>query len=169
MRSELVNASTLILLVGWTAVLAAPAFADDAPAAKELPPASTRPVNFVKDIQPLLARCTNCHGIEMQEAGLNLQVKKAALAGGDNGKVIVPGKSKESRLVVAVSRMDPELMMPPEGEGPPLTAEQLGLVRAWIDQGAKWPDAASLNGGEYWAYQKPARPEPPLVTDEAEK
>ena len=31
-------------------------------------------------------------------------------------------------------------MMPPEGEGQPLTAEQVGLIRAWIDQGAKWPD-----------------------------
>ncbi|MEX2137954.1 MAG: PSD1 and planctomycete cytochrome C domain-containing protein [Pirellulales bacterium] len=142
--------------------------ADDQPATK-LPPAAARQVDFVKDIQPLLARCTNCHGIEMQEAGLNLQVKKGALLGGDNGKVILPGKSDKSRLVMAVSRVDPELMMPPEGEGQPLTAEQVGFVRAWIDQGAKWPDAASVMGSGHWAYQKPVRREPPPIADDNAK
>ena len=53
--------------------------------------------------------------------------------------------------------------MPPEGEGQPFTAEQVGLVRAWIDQGAKWPDAASVKGGEHWAYKKPVRHDPPPV------
>ena len=75
--------------------------------------------------------------------------------------MIVPGNSEKSRLMVAVSRTDPELMMPPEGEGQPLTAEEVGLVRAWIDQGAKWPDAASVKGGEHWAYKKPVRAEVP--------
>jgi hypothetical protein len=141
------------------------AFADEdgAQTAHKLPAAAERQIDFVKDIQPLLARCTNCHGIEMQEAGLNLQVKKAALKGGDNGPVVVPGKSETSRLVLAVSRTDPDLMMPPEGEGQPLTAEQVGLVRAWIDQGANWPDKASLQGSEHWAYQKPVRPDVPLI------
>ena len=54
---------------------------DQALATKGLPAAATREVDFVKDIQPLLARCTNCHGIEMQEAGLNLQVKQRRLPG----------------------------------------------------------------------------------------
>src|SRR5687768_8499111 len=80
---------------------------EQAPATKELPPVAAREIDFVKDIQPLLARCTNCHGIEQQESGLNLQDKAAALAGGDNGKVFVPGKSDKSRLAIAVSRVDP--------------------------------------------------------------
>jgi hypothetical protein len=120
-------------------------------------------VDFVKDIQPLLTRCTNCHGIEKQESGFNLQKKAAALAGGDNGNSIVPGKSDKSSLVVAISRVDPDFMMPPEGEGQPLTAEQVGLVRAWIDQGAKWPDDASVKGSEHWAYKKPVRAALPQV------
>jgi hypothetical protein len=53
--------------------------------------------------------------------------------------------------------------MPPDGEGQPLTAEQVGLLRAWIDQGAKWPDAASVKGREHWAYQKPVRQTAPEV------
>jgi hypothetical protein len=158
--------TNLVVIAGLALILVIVArdftLADDqSDARKDLPPPATRPVDFTKDIQPLLARCTNCHGIEMQEAGLNLQVKQAALKGGDNGRVIVPGKGEKSRLLIAVSRTDPDLIMPPEGEGQPLTAEQAGLVRAWIDQGAKWPDEASLKGSEHWAYQKPVRPEVP--------
>jgi hypothetical protein len=163
MRLPAIRVAFLMTFLAVAMAVARPAaaFEDDEPVKRDLPAAAAREVDFAKDIQPLLARCTNCHGIEMQEAGLNLQVKKAALAGGDNGKVIVPGKSEKSWLVTAVSRIDPELMMPPEGEGQPLTAEQVGLVRAWIDQGAKWPDAASLKGAEHWAYQKPMRPAVP--------
>ena len=156
----------IVVVVGLVSVNTAEcAFSDEdeAQTADKLPAAAERQIDFVKDIQPLLARCTNCHGIEMQEAGLNLQVKTVALKGGDNGPVILPGKSEKSRLVLAVSRIDPDLMMPPEGEGQPLTPEQVGLVRAWIDQGAKWPDEASLKGSEHWAYQKPVLPELPAI------
>jgi hypothetical protein len=161
MRLQTLCASTLILLAAFAAAVPDAVYGDDQPSLQKPSAPVVRQVDFIKDIQPLLARCTNCHGIEMQEAGLNLQVKKSALEGGDHGKVIVPEKSEKSRLLAAVSRTDPALMMPPEGEGQPLTAEQVALVRAWIDQGAKWPDEASVKGGEHWAYQKPVRPEVP--------
>jgi hypothetical protein len=164
MRLQSICALAPITFAAFAAAMPGSVFGVDQSAGKELPSQTTRTVDFVKDIQPLLARCTNCHGIEIQEAGLNLQVKKSAIEGGDNGKVIIPGKSEKSRLVTAVSRIDPELMMPPEGEGQPLTAEQVALVREWIDQGAKWPDAASVKGNEHWAYRKPVRPEPPAAT-----
>ena len=47
--------------------------------------------------------------------------------------------------------------MPPDGE--PLTKEQIGLIRAWIDQGAKWPDGIDIvdpqfeKARKHWAYQ----------------
>ena len=78
---------------------------------------------------------------------LRLDRLEAALKGGENGKVITPGKSRDSALVIAVAQLDEETAMPPKkgpggpGErGPapkPLTATEVGLVRAGIDQGAK--------------------------------
>jgi len=153
----------------------------------KLPPASEQPgVTYSKDIKPLLqASCIRCHGQERPKAGLRLDSLEGVLKGSKDGKVIVPGNSKESLLVLAVSQLDEEKAMPPKfkpghghpggpggpggappggprpdgsaggpppggpggqpggmhcGFGPPpkpLTAEQVGLVRAWIDQGAK--------------------------------
>jgi hypothetical protein len=159
-------ALAFFLAVGFSpCCVAIVAAADDQHAAKKLPPPVARRVDFAKDVRPILARCTNCHGRENQESGLNLQARQSALAGGDNGKVIVPGKSGESKLVVAVSRLDPDLVMPPDGEGPPLNAEQVGLLRAWIDQGANWPDTAGGSGSEHWAYKRPIRPTVPDTGD----
>ncbi|MFO1497514.1 MAG: c-type cytochrome domain-containing protein [Verrucomicrobiota bacterium] len=62
--------------------------------------------------------------------------REAALKGGENGVAIVPGKSAESRLIHFVARLVPDLEMPPEGKGM-LTAEEVGVLRAWIDQAAR--------------------------------
>ena len=62
---------------------------------------------------------------------------QTTLKGGEEGKVVEPGASAKSKLVHAVSRLDEDSAMPPEDKGAPLTKEQVGLVRAWIDQGAK--------------------------------
>jgi hypothetical protein len=66
---------------------------------------------------------------------------ETALKGGDNGKDIIPGDSAKSPLVSAVAHAgDPDDNMPPkkgEARNPRLTGEQIGLIRAWIDQGAK--------------------------------
>src|SRR5687767_7495116 len=113
-----------------------------------LPPAASRSVDFAKDIQPILQKnCYSCHGAEAQEGGLRLDQKKRALEGGDSGAEIVAGKSAESRLVRLIAGIDEEFgQMPPDGKGKPLSAEEIGLVRAWIDQGANWPDDAVAQG-----------------------
>ena len=92
--------------------------------------------------------------------------KEAALAGGDNGKAFEPGKSAESRLIRYVSGLDSDTVMPPDGEGERLSAEQVGLLRAWIDRGAKWPAEADIIGpttSSHWAYKRPGRPAVPKV------
>jgi len=61
----------------------------------------------------------------------------AALKGGENGPDVVPGQSAKSPLVHNVARLIEDDAMPPEGKGDPLTKDQIGLIRAWIDQGAK--------------------------------
>jgi hypothetical protein len=121
-------------------------------------------------IEPILRKnCFSCHGAEMQESGLRLDLKKRALEGGDNGAVIKPGKSAESRLVLLVSGLDKETgPMPPEGKGKPLTAEQIGLIRAWIDQGANWPDGGDAElAAKHWSFQKVVAVPPPAVKDAA--
>lgn len=132
-----------------------------------LPPAALRPVDFGKEVQPLLQKnCYSCHGAEHQEGGLRLDQKKRALDGGDSGAEIVPGKSADSRLVRLIAGIDEDFsLMPPEGKGTRLTAEEIGLVRAWIDQGASWPDDAQIaTAADHWSLQPIARPPLPQVS-----
>lgn len=118
-------------------------------------PADRKGVTYEKDIRPLFeASCIRCHGADKPKAGLRLDNLEGVIKGTKEGKVVIAGKSKESPLVLAVSHLDEEMAMPPKpkpgrggpGGGPgkppgpppkPLTPEQVGLVRAWIDQGAK--------------------------------
>lgn len=176
----------LILCTVSVAATVWSAMANEVDLSKLPPPATKTGVTYAKDIQPLLqASCIRCHGPERPKAGLRLDSLEGALKGTKDGKVIVPGNSKESLLVLAVSQLDEEKAMPPKfkpghgrpggpggpggppnggpgsegsaggpptggpggppggprgGFGPPpkpLTSEQVGLVRAWIDQGAK--------------------------------
>ena len=161
----------------------------------KLPPAASKTgLTYATDIRPLFeASCIRCHGEQRSRGGLRLDSLEAVLKGSEDGKVVVPGKSKESPLVIAVAQIDDNSAMPPKrgpgrrggqggpggpggnaggpppggpggnaggppggpgGGGPggargpggpggfgpppsPLTAEQVGLVRAWVEQGAK--------------------------------
>ena len=105
----------------------------------KLPPASTqKEVTFAKDIKPMLEKsCFKCHGEEKQKAKLRVDSAEAIKKGSENGEVIVVGNSAKSSLVHTVAGLVEDMMMPPEDKGDPLTKEQIGLLRAWIDQGAK--------------------------------
>jgi mono/diheme cytochrome c family protein len=118
----------------------------------KLPSASTILTDFARDIQPLFAdKCVKCHGPEKQKGGLRLDSKAAAFKGGDEGKVIVPGKSSESRLVHLVAGLEKDVIMPPKGER--LTTQEVSLLRAWIDQGANWPESAMRPQNTHWSLQ----------------
>src|SRR6267143_2120486 len=79
-----------------------------------LPPPIGRAVDFTKDIQPVFANnCYMCHGPEKKKNGLRLDLRAAALQGGDSGPAIVPGKSAESLLVHLVAGLDEDKVMPP--------------------------------------------------------
>jgi len=109
----------------------------------KIPPASDKKgVTFAADIKPIFDKsCVKCHGTEKQKGKLRLDTLEATLKGGEDGKVVQPGKSADSMLVHNVARVgDEDLYMPPpenKDKIPPLTKEEIGLVRAWIDQGAK--------------------------------
>lgn len=123
----------------------------------KLPPAAERKVDFVRDIQPILAEhCNHCHGSDEQQGYLRLDAKAIVLRGGQSGPLLVAGKSADSLLVQRIAGLGTEKRMPLEDE--PLSDEQIGLIRAWIDQGATWPDGVGSNATEvakHWAYVAP--------------
>jgi hypothetical protein len=103
-------------------------------------------VNFSTDIKPIFEQsCLRCHGPERPKGGFRLDNRASALNGGHSGEVILPGDSGKSPLIHHVSRLDPEMAMPPEGKGEPLTREQVALLRAWIDQGAAWGETETTH------------------------
>ena len=106
------------------------------------PPSDKKGVTYAKDIKPIFEKsCFKCHGPEKQKSKLRLDSLEAAVKGGENGPDIIPGKSAESTLVHNVAQIGDEddYMPPPDNKDkiPPLNKEQIGLIRAWIDQGAK--------------------------------
>jgi ankyrin repeat protein len=99
--------------------------------------------DFARDIQPILKdHCVECHGPSQQMRGLRLDRRRDAMPNrvGANGARIVPGNSAGSRLYHRVSGTEHGAQMPPAG---PLRPEQISIIKAWIDQGADWPDALS--------------------------
>ncbi len=113
-------------------------------------------VDFLRDVKPILvARCYRCHSSLAQESNLRLDSAAAILKGGEQGIVIIPGKSGESRLLAAVMRTG-DLKMPPEGDA--LTPEQIATLKTWIDSGASLPTPEQERQSPHWSYQKPQRP-----------
>ena len=131
-------------------------------------PAETSPrVDFLRDIQPVFqASCISCHGHEQQMAGLRLDSRSLALAGGQSGRAIEPGDADGSLLLQRVAGLGDQARMPMGGK--PLDPETIELIREWIEQGADWPETSGENGAaveRHWAYVPPSRPELPKVRD----
>lgn len=111
--------------------------------ASKLPPAATKTgLTYEKDIKPVFEKsCFKCHGAEKQKGKLRLDNLEAALKGGEEGAYIIAGKSDKSPLVYVAAHVgdDEDLFMPPakSKDTPVLSKEQIGIIRAWIDQGAK--------------------------------
>ncbi len=129
---------TVFLALLTTALGALSLAAADVDVSK-LPPASTKTgLTFTKDILPIFEKsCVKCHGTEKQKAKLRLDTLDATLKGGENGEAVIKASSAKSPLVHSIARLDPDAAMPPDGKGEPLSKEQIGIIRAWIDQGAK--------------------------------
>ncbi|HLW79319.1 MAG TPA: PSD1 and planctomycete cytochrome C domain-containing protein, partial [Terriglobia bacterium] len=125
---------------------------------------------FANRIRPILAaRCYTCHGPDIQQNGLRLDSLEAALKGSATNQVILPGDSTKSPLVRRLYALDRPQM--PYG-GPPLSTEQIDLIRKWIDAGAPGPDPggpviAASKPLKHWSYVKPVRPELPAVKNAA--
>ena len=98
----------------------------------QAPTPSAQPVTFSKDIQPLLdGNCLSCHGDAAQLSKLDLRTRDGAIRGGTHGPAIVPGNAEQSALYRRVAGLEtPAMPM----QAAPLTAEQVRVIKAWIDQ-----------------------------------
>jgi mono/diheme cytochrome c family protein len=113
--------------------------------ASRLPPAATKAgVTYAADVQPIFEKsCYPCHGPKTPKpkGGLRLDSLEAVLKGGKEGVVVVAGDIAKSPLLGDVAHLgNPDDYMPPlknRANIEPLTKEQTGLIRAWIEQGAK--------------------------------
>ena len=117
-------------------------------------------------IRPLLAeQCFSCHGGLKQEAGLRLDTVGLMAEGGDSGAAITKGDPDASLLLERVSDPDPATRMPPEGEGVPLSAEQIAMLKDWIKAGCPAPpdEKPEADPRDHWAFQPRVRPDVPQV------
>ncbi len=126
-------------------------------------------LDFERDIEPIFSqRCQHCHGPVEASGGLRLDSREPALKGGKTGPVIIPGDSSGSLLIQAVTGTG-GLAMPLQGE--PLSADQIALLRSWIDQGAIWPSDEATAGSRqpgksgHWSFQEMSTPGEPATAD----
>src|SRR5260370_14112925 len=130
---------SFFLLIAGALLAAKPQAASQADAAEARQVTPGGSVAFAAQVRPILAsRCYPCHGPDVQQHGLRLDSLQAILTGSANGKVVIPGDSQNSHIVRRLLGLEQPQM--PYG-GPPLSAEQIELIRKWIDEGAQGPDS----------------------------
>jgi hypothetical protein len=111
----------------------------------------------------LQARCFSCHGALKQEAGLRLDTGHFIRKGSRLGKIVIPGRAEESRLLLRVLAANPAQRMPPEGEA--LKPEEAAALKEWIAQGAVTPAAETpeTDPRRHWSFLPVTRPTIPKV------
>ena len=139
-------ALTFLCLASASAVLA-----EDVDTSKLPPVNAKREVDFIRDIKPLFEKsCFGCHGAKPRaKSKYFMNTRQTAIEGGSSKEAaIIVGKSGQSPLVHFIAGIVEEMEMPPidnRDKYPEITKEQIAIIRAWIDQGAKWPDDAKLS------------------------
>ena len=112
----------------------------------KLPPAAAKKgVTFAADIKPLFEKtCAKCHGADVEKPKGKFRSDSAAnvIKGGGEGAAVTPGDVAKSPVLAMISwaTEDEDMYMPPKGNKAKiaqLTKEEVGLVRAWVEQGAK--------------------------------
>ena len=110
-------------------------------------------IDFQREVQPIMAEhCWHCHGVDAEDrqAGLRLDLRDAALQGGESGtSAIVPGKPDDSELIRRLLTHDADLIMPPPTEKKPVSESQIQTLKQWITEGAKYE--------AHWAFTPPVK------------
>src|SRR5688500_11366508 len=156
----------LSAVVGCAAIaISAPLARSAVAPAGSAQPASDQPVDFAREIQPILSdKCFLCHGPDAgtRKADLRLDTldpKIGPFAARDGYSIIAPKSLDDSILVMRITSDDPEVQMPPPKSNRHLSPQQIDLLKRWIEQGAAW--------GKHWSFEPPKRPLLPKVADEA--
>ncbi|MFM8892217.1 MAG: DUF1549 domain-containing protein, partial [Planctomycetia bacterium] len=109
--------------------------------------------DFDRDVRPILAEhCVHCHGVDAatRAAGLRLDLRAAALSGGESGEpAIVPGHPDSSGIIARITSTDPDVVMPPPSEGKPVSDRDRDVLSRWIAAGAAYAD--------HWAFVAPVK------------
>lgn len=127
------------------------------------PSAQRGPIDFSREIRPILAdKCLACHGPDAATQGIKLRLDSESGALADLGRgrrAIVPNHPEDSLLIKRITSNDASFQMPPPSSGRSLTKNEIELLRAWIEQGAKFQT--------HWAFNKPTQRPLPEVRDKA--
>src|SRR5262249_55018581 len=132
---------------------------------------------FETQVRPMLVNhCIECHGAKQQEAGLRLDTRDFMMKGSESAPVVVVGQPEKRRLI-AVTRYDGDIQMPPKGK---LPEKDLAALSRWVKMGVPWPEthvatAAPVAGpsmearfdetrSKHWSYQSIRRPEVPAAS-----
>ena len=139
----------MALFSGMAALCVLPLSAVEDVDVSKLPPAASKDVDFAKDIKPMLERsCVGCHGPTKQKSKYRMDTRAAAIKGGSNDEPgFVEGKGEKSPMVLYSADLVADMEMPPldnRDKYPALSKDEVGLLRKWIDSGAKWPEGVSL-------------------------
>ncbi|MFO0920006.1 MAG: PSD1 and planctomycete cytochrome C domain-containing protein, partial [Planctomycetaceae bacterium] len=125
-----------------------------------LPTGHADEIQFNRDIRPILSEyCFACHGFDAKkrEANLRLDVPDDVFAARDGKTILAPGNLAQSELWRRITSTDADQVMPPPAVKHPLSADQLTVLKQWIEQGAKYQ--------KHWAFETPVKPEVPGVKD----
>lgn len=113
------------------------------------------PIDFRSEIRPILAdKCFPCHGPDDQSRVTELRLDMQESA---HEYAIVAGKPDESEVMSRVLSDDPDIVMPPQESGKPLTAKEIQWLRSWIAEGGHYQP--------HWAFNRPVRIHPPQLSD----
>ncbi|QEF98305.1 Planctomycete cytochrome C [Stieleria maiorica] len=114
-------------------------------------------ISFSGDVRPILAEyCVQCHGPDDQERQADLRLDSRDDRTSD---VIVAGAPDESELILRLTTEDLEMRMPPPELQKRPTANEIEILRRWIDQGATFE--------RHWSYQPIGDPDVPEPSGDA--
>lgn len=101
---------------------------------------------FVKDVQPIFEfNCVSCHNEEHDKGDVRMDNPADLFKGGESGPGVVPGHADQSWVYTTMTlSKDDDLLMPPAKKGGPLPADEIEIIRLWIEQGAWMPKDTKL-------------------------
>ena len=121
-------------------------------------------VDFATDVEPIFqAHCYGCHGDQQQLGQLRLDSQSVVMSPGPSGPRVVPHDPAASSLYQRVAGLGEGIQMPMGGQ---LAESEIEAIRAWIEQGATWPEQSGSEKGlnQHWAFIPPTRPAQPKTT-----